>query len=172
MCSSIVDRRDSGRRLWRLGVSMALIAILVLQVILIVGRKSVAPALAQQVAVDDRGRPVYPYILREVQNTVSKNAKALQECYLGYLARSPGVREGRLTYDWFVGVDGRAERVEFIAGSFGDDRFRSDVKVTVERMEFPPPTSPTYVDYTFSFKDVGVQSPASPSNGGGGMRQD
>ena len=152
--------RWSGRGVWvwRVCTTALAVAILCLQLAMVLRPPPVvlpfAGAIVQSIFVDDRGRPVYPYVIREVQNTISKNAAALQKCYLDYLARKPEVRDGRMTYDWYVTAGGRAEQVEFVSGTLGDERMRADIAEAVVRFRFPPPRQRTYVEYTFSFQDV------------------
>lgn len=158
--------RGTGRGvwIWRVCTTALAVAILCLQLAILLRTASAVPpsaGVAAAVFVDDRGRPVYPYVIREVQNTVSKNASTLQKCYLDYLARSPQVRDGRMTYDWYVTADGRADRVELVSGTLGDDEMKADVRDAVLRFRFPPPGERTYVEYTFSFKDVTQTEPAS-----------
>ena len=140
--------------LWRAGVSAALLAIIGLQLAVLLRPGAPWSPHRPEVLVDDRGRPVYPYVLREVQNTISKNAEVLQRSYLEYLERSPAAREGRMTFDWYVTPQGRVENVEFVGGSMGDEVMQESIITIVEEMQFPPPGRRMYVDYTFNFKDV------------------
>ena len=107
---------------------------------------------------------VTPYQAREVRNTLQKNSKDLQQCWLGYLdqkkAKKDSVKNsGRIKVDWFMDKDGtiKKKKVDIVENSFADSdagkKFGDCLVEKVKKIEFPetPDGKGQYIEHTFSF---------------------
>ncbi|PIT98897.1 MAG: hypothetical protein COT74_12755 [Bdellovibrionales bacterium CG10_big_fil_rev_8_21_14_0_10_45_34] len=95
-----------------------------------------------------------PYVAREIKNTVVKNAKSLQECWLEFLKTDPPVKRGSVYLDWTVQTDGVPQSVEVIRSDFGNEAMNQCLMSKIKAFTFPPPpwNESKYVEYTLSFE--------------------
>ncbi|MCB1201779.1 MAG: AgmX/PglI C-terminal domain-containing protein [Leptospiraceae bacterium] len=110
-------------------------------------------ANAQKPMVNSNGKIIYPYLEREVKNTITKNARAMQKCFNVYIQTKPEVTIGQIRAEWFITEGGEVENAEIIQSVFTDKTFLSCIIDAIGGWQFPPPDKRTYVEHTFRFQD-------------------
>lgn len=95
-----------------------------------------------------------PYLLREVKNTIVKNAKTLQECWFEFLKTNPELKRGSVYLDWSIKTDGTPMSVEVIRSDFNNEPMNQCLTAKIQTFTFPPPPfdQTKYIEYTLSFE--------------------
>lgn len=103
--------------------------------------------------VDNKGQVIYPYLQREVKNTITRNAADMQKCFNDHIAGDPETTAGKIHVEWQVLESGGADNARLISSGFPDEKFNACVLKAVETWDFPPPDRKTYVEHIFNFAD-------------------
>ena len=102
----------------------------------------------QETAKDD------PYLKSQVKNTIAKNAKAIQKCYLDLLKTKPKVTAGQLKLDWQIDAEGKVFGAGVIFNQLGNEAFGNCTLDHIKKIRFPvPPVAPKYIEHSLYFKD-------------------
>ncbi|MBX9768222.1 MAG: AgmX/PglI C-terminal domain-containing protein [Bdellovibrionales bacterium] len=107
-----------------------------------------------------------PYVVREIKNTIVKNAKLLQECWFAHLEKFPAQKKGKLFLDWTVSTTGEPTSVEVVRSEFDDEAFGKCTTEKIAKFHFPAPPwdRPKYIEYTLSFeKEEDAAATQAPS---------
>lgn len=123
-----------------------------------------APASGEQflferkIFVDERGRPIDPYVSRQVKNTITANARDAQVCFNKYvedmgdkIESGEAKGDGELHLDWTVKRSGLAVKVRTVFSQFQNEDFEECMQKAVSSWDFPPPDLDTYADHRFRF---------------------
>jgi len=89
-----------------------------------------------------------------VKNTLNRNVKQIQSCYLSYLEKKPKQTTGQIFADWQIDGKGMGMKANVIFTDFEGDEIVECVRETLNAMEFPPPPSGriAYASYTWNFQ--------------------
>lgn len=114
--------------------------------------------LERKIFVDERGRPVDPYVNRQVKNTITANARDAQKCFNDYIEglgekadRPDTLKAGEVHLDWTVKRSGKAQDARTVFSPFNHEGFEKCLKKAVESWDFPPPDLDTYAEHRFRF---------------------
>lgn len=106
---------------------------------------------------DRSGKVVDPYIKDQVKNTITKKSGELLDCYRVYLDRTNAKekKEGKVTMDWQVDIDGTVISPEIVGSAIPDDAFAQCLVEKIKKWNFPSPpfNQKKYVEHTFNFID-------------------
>ncbi len=103
--------------------------------------------------VDKKG--LSPYHKREVNNTIRKHMRKVQDCYNAHLETKPTVTEGKVQFDWQIQPDGDVEKAELVNSDFNSPLLEACIQKEISSWEFPPPPDQrknTYSEFTFVFR--------------------
>ena len=95
------------------------------------------------------------YLKGAVKNTIVKNAKSIQECFLSMIERSSDVPEsGKVLLDWQIGPSGTVFEAGVVRDEFSNKKFQKCLGANISRIVFPNPPSrnSVYVEHTFIFR--------------------
>lgn len=110
---------------------------------------------AYPISVDERGRVNDPYLQREVKNTITYNARSIQECYNSFIDRNKNntsiKTDGSIHVDWMVSGNGRAYDARIVFSNFSDEELGKCVISNIDQWHFPPPGALRYAEHRFSF---------------------
>ena len=96
------------------------------------------------------------YLKGAVKNTIVKNAKSIQECFLSMIERSPDIPEsGKVLLDWQIDSSGTVFGAGVVRDEFLNKEFQKCLGTKIGEIIFPIPSSrnPVYVEHTFLFKN-------------------
>ena len=93
------------------------------------------------------------YLKNEVKNSITKITPSLNECYSGYLAKSPARKDGAIRIDWLIEDSGNSRRIEVISNDLGDANIAVCIQGAIRTLRFPPhiEPKPVYVSHQFNF---------------------
>jgi|GEM_PF-1716432 len=114
--------------------------------------------IQRQLFVDDRGRPIDPYVVRQVKNTITANARDAQSCYNAFVEslgnkgeKTKALTDGEIHIDWTVLRSGTATQVRTVFSPFGNPAFEECLHKAIANWKFPPPDLDTYAEHRFRF---------------------
>jgi len=95
------------------------------------------------------------YLRNQVKNTIIKNAKRIQSCYLDFLKKSPVKKEGSVKLDWQILPGGVVTEAAVVTSDFQDPAFEKCLVQKITEIKFPPTEKAAnkYVAHQFHFKD-------------------
>ena len=94
------------------------------------------------------------YLKGPVKNTIVKNSKSIQECFLSMIERSPDIPEsGKVLIDWQINSKGKVLEPGVVRDEFLNKEFQKCLGTNISKIIFPIPPSrnPFYVEHTFLF---------------------
>jgi hypothetical protein len=103
-----------------------------------------------------------PYEQNQVRNTILKNNKLIQECYLKHLEQKDAKTSGKLQIDWQIAPSGETLSPQVVASTMNSKTLEECVVTKVKAFNFPAPPSdkPIYSTFTYLFrKDGESQAP-------------
>ena len=90
-----------------------------------------------------------------VKNTIVKNTKSIQSCFLKLIESTPDIPEsGRVLVDWQIDSKGKVFEAGVVSDEFSNKEFQACLREKIGEIISPVPPSvrPVYVDHTFVFK--------------------
>ena len=90
-----------------------------------------------------------------VKNTIVKNAKSIQSCFLKLIESTPDIPEsGRVLVDWQIDSKGKVFVAGVVSDEFSNKEFQACLREKIGEIIFPAPPSvrPVYVEHTFLFR--------------------
>ena len=90
-----------------------------------------------------------------VKNTIVKNAKSIQSCFLKLIESTPDIPEsGRVLVDWQIDSKGKVFEAGVVSDEFSNKEFQACLREKIGEIIFPAPPSvrPVYVEHTFLFR--------------------
>lgn len=99
------------------------------------------------------GQEADPYEKEQVKNTIVKNSKLIQECYLEWLKSNPKADSITVKLDWTIAANGSVESPQ-VVDSTAEKAMNDCLTDKMKTIEFPQPPEgrPFYVAHKFSFK--------------------
>lgn len=104
-------------------------------------------------SVDKQGLSAYHK--REVNYTIKKHSRKIQDCYNEFLDSKPKITEGKIHFDWQIQPEGNVETPEVITSDFQSKEFENCIQAEISSWKFPPPPTSnrnTYAEFTFAFR--------------------
>lgn len=125
---------------------------------------TVHPSLVPVNVSHNKEKPEFksPYEQNQVRNTILKNNKSIQECYLKHLEQKEAKTSGKLQIDWQIAPSGETLSPQVVASTMNSKALEECVLNKVKTFSFPPPPSekPIYTTFTYLFrKDGESQAP-------------
>jgi hypothetical protein len=93
-----------------------------------------------------------PYIAGPVKNTITKNARGMQECYNEFIGRKPAKTDGMIIVDWRISTSGKVIQPEIVSSELQDDALKSCMTSKIATWRFPEPEMEKYISHRFTFK--------------------
>lgn len=99
------------------------------------------------------GQEADPYEKEQVKNTIVKNSKLIQECYLDWLKSNPKAESVTVKIDWTISPNGSVDSPQVVDSS-AEQPMNDCLVNKMKTIEFPQPPEgrPFYVAHKFSFK--------------------
>lgn len=99
------------------------------------------------------GQEVDPYEKEQVKNTIVKNSKTIQECYLDWLKSNPKKEFISVKIDWTISSSGSVDNPQ-IVDSTAEEDMNTCLLNKMKSLSFPIPPEgrPFYVAHKFAFK--------------------
>ena len=90
-----------------------------------------------------------------VKNTIVKNTKSIQSCFLKLIESTPDIPEsGRVLVDWQIDSKGKVFEAGVVSDEFSNKEFQACLREKIREIIFPAPPSvrSVYVEHTFVFR--------------------
>lgn len=99
------------------------------------------------------------YEAREIKNTLIKNAKIFQNCWLNLIKKTPKLEEAFVEMDWTISSEGKVSKPEIIRSRPDDAEMSSCMIKSFDNLDFPPPPTGKdhYVTHKFFFQKEGAE---------------
>jgi hypothetical protein len=122
-------------------------------------KTEVHPALVPVNVSTNKDKPDYKssYEQNQVRNTILKNNKSVQECYLKHLEEKDSVTSGKVQVDWQISPDGTVLSPQVVTSTMKSKNLEDCILARLKAFNFPPPPSdkPVYTTFTYSFRKEG-----------------
>ncbi|MFM8314253.1 MAG: AgmX/PglI C-terminal domain-containing protein, partial [Deltaproteobacteria bacterium] len=119
----------------------------------------VHPALVPVNVSNNKEKPEFksPYEQNQVRNTILKNNKTIQECYLKHLDQKEAKTSGKVQVDWQIAPNGEVLTPQVVTSTMNSKNLEDCVLSKVKTFSFPPPPSdkPVYTTFTYLFRKEG-----------------
>lgn len=113
-----------------------------------IARSSNRPAPSQ-----DGKAAVDPYQAKQVKNTLTKQSKNLQSCYLDYLKSSPKQTKGQVKLDWQITKEGTVLDAGVVFNAFQNKNLSECLVKKLASIHFPPPPYGNhYIEHSLYFQ--------------------
>ena len=97
-------------------------------------------------------RATEPYIAGPVKNTITKNARGIQECYNAFIERKPAKTDGLIVVDWRIDTSGKTVKPEIVSSELADQALATCITGKIATWNFPQPEMEKYISHGFTFK--------------------
>lgn len=94
-----------------------------------------------------------PYIAQQVKNTIVKNAKNIQECWLAELKKKPETAQAKVEIDWQIAPSGKVLSPEVVRSEIENTAFNGCLLKKIQQIHFPPHEGKIakYISHKFTF---------------------
>lgn len=106
----------------------------------------------QQAGSSRDGRVTDPYIAGPAKNTITKNARGIQECYNAFIDRKPAKTDGLIMVDWRIDTQGKVIKPEIVSSELANPALGTCMTAKIAAWNLPPPQTGKYVSHRFTFK--------------------